>query len=62
MPLRVAHKEDDNGLLIDLTEKEGIDLLLHYLRRYKKILVKKLCLPIRIAYLPMRQELHFIVN
>lgn len=41
MPERVVYKEGDNELLIDFSEERGIDLLLHYIKRYKKIVLEE---------------------
>jgi thiopeptide-type bacteriocin biosynthesis protein len=41
IPDRVVYKEGDNELLIFFTEKKGIELFLHYLKRYKNILVEE---------------------
>jgi thiopeptide-type bacteriocin biosynthesis protein len=41
MPQRVVYKEGDNELLIDFTEEKGIQLFLHYLKRYKHITLEE---------------------
>jgi len=41
MPARVVYKEGDNELLIDFLQETGIALFLHYLRRYKNILLEE---------------------
>ncbi len=41
MPQRLVYKEGDNELLIDFSEDVGIDLFLHYIRRYKNILLEE---------------------
>jgi len=41
MPVRVVYKEGDNELLIDFNEPEGITLFLHYLKRYKNIMLEE---------------------
>ena len=37
LPQRVVYAEADNELLIDFAQDRGIDLFLHYLKKYKKI-------------------------
>lgn len=37
IPRLVVYMEMDNKLLIDFEKKEGIDLLIHYLKRYKSV-------------------------
>ncbi|MBS1663683.1 MAG: lantibiotic dehydratase [Bacteroidetes bacterium] len=37
LPPRVVYKEGDNELLIDFDRPEGMELFLHYIRRYKNI-------------------------
>ncbi len=41
IPDRVVYKEGDNELLIDFTEESGIELFLHYLKRYKSITLEE---------------------
>lgn len=41
IPQRVVYKEGDNELLVDLEEETGIRLFLHYLKRYKSILLEE---------------------
>jgi thiopeptide-type bacteriocin biosynthesis protein len=41
IPLRVVYKEYDNELLIDFNEEMGINLFLHYLKKYKNILIEE---------------------
>lgn len=41
IPQRVVYKEGDNELLIDFAEARGIDLFLHYLKRYKNITLEE---------------------
>jgi thiopeptide-type bacteriocin biosynthesis protein len=41
MPQRVVHKEGDNELLIDFTEERGMQLFLHYLKKYKSIALEE---------------------
>jgi len=41
VPARVVYKEGDNELLIDLEEERGIGLFLHYLKRYKAIVLEE---------------------
>ncbi|WP_118973669.1 lantibiotic dehydratase [Taibaiella koreensis] len=41
IPQRVVYKEGDNELLIDFGEDSGIELFLHYLKRYKMITLEE---------------------
>lgn len=41
IPSRVVYKEGDNELLIDFEEDNGIELFLHYLKRYKNITLEE---------------------
>jgi thiopeptide-type bacteriocin biosynthesis protein len=41
MPQRVVYKEGDNELLIDFAEEKGIQLFLHYLKKYKNITLEE---------------------
>lgn len=41
IPERVAYKEGDNELLVDFNEESGILLFIHYLKRFKSILIEE---------------------
>ncbi|MFA6057238.1 MAG: lantibiotic dehydratase [Taibaiella sp.] len=41
IPQRVVYKEGDNELLIDFIQEKGIQLFLHYLKRYKNITLEE---------------------
>ncbi|WP_118952509.1 lantibiotic dehydratase [Taibaiella helva] len=41
IPQQVVYKEGDNELLLDFGEEAGIELFLHYLKRYKNITIEE---------------------